>query len=132
MSLFSIISLMKLYRSLKQPFVLENETSQHHSLKLTLLQKRAQGDFAYPEALNSPIIERHKSWADRFQYFTDNKEIAQKYGSYILEIDVTPEELIEHFIVEIQHYTNRKKDFQLVYVIDPKTLAKNIDKWMAS
>jgi len=127
---------MKLYRGLKEAeikfFELENKESTIQTMK-ALLEMRHQGDFKYPEDMNKEVIRAHKNLRLKDQYFTDQKDIAEKYSKEVkgslLEIDVPVEEILENFKVEFQDFGKRKFDFRLVYRVDGELLCKKRQDW---
>lgn len=126
---------MKLYRGLKENFNHKDLESQEkfNVLWKNILNIRAKGQFSYPEHLNKDISYLKK--LDRYsrQYFTDRKEIAEAYAKKsrgsLVELDVSIDDILEHFIVEFQNYQSRKKDFEITYIVKGSLLYVYRDKW---
>ena len=127
---------MKLYRGIKTTEFLSNSPAERLAIKklwLQLLQRREKRNFIYPESSNKDLINAlHFSRLER-QYFTDRKEIAQAYAKsnqgILVEIELPVEEIQKHFRVEFQNFAQRRKSFELVYVVDSPVLEKYSKKW---
>jgi hypothetical protein len=127
---------MKLYRGIKAKefshFTPES-SQQLNDTWQAILKERARGNLAYPDALNDEILAASKLVRLQRQHFTDNKEIAASYADdndgLLVEIDVPVSEIISHFTIEFQKFAQRRKNFEVVYVIDAAKLSSLSKKW---
>lgn len=91
------------------------------------------GDFTYPDPLNDDILAASKLTRLQRQHFTDNREIAASYAKandgLLVEIDVPISEILSHFTIEFQKFAQRKRSFEVVYVIDAAKLSSLSKKW---
>ena len=98
-----------------------------------VLNLRKHGKVNYPEDLDLTIKNLHKLQRLNFQNFTDIKEIAEKYAKtnngLLVELNVSIEDIIKYFHLEIQNYQKRREKFEIVYTISGKALSENKDKW---
>ncbi len=127
---------MKLYRGLKSSeFKVFDTKLASHSVSIweKILKERIKGNFHFPEALSKDIVELEKINRLRRQNFTDNKSIALAYAKenrgLLLEIDVNIGDVLKYFHLEFQNFGKRKKNFELVYVVDAASLFRNAKKW---
>lgn len=129
-------TILKLYRGIKS-----NEFS-HFSPAVSgklrkawarILRSRLDGDFRYPDQLNSEILSASRLVRLQRQHFTDNKEIALNYArqnaGLLVEIQVPLSDLLDKFTIEFQNFSMRKKQFEIVYVVDSSVLFKSATKW---
>lgn len=127
---------MKLYRGIKALEFSHFPKNIAAHLKDTwrlVLEQRADGDFSYPEDLNEEILEAYQLTRLQRQHFTDDKEIAAEYADVnnglLIEIDVPIDAILEHFTIEFQKFAQRRKNFEIVYVVDASTLTSFSKKW---
>lgn len=127
---------MKLYRGITSEEYLEHTEEIENRFKdgwRKILEYRDKGDFSYPEELNTIVIELYKTQPLTRQYFTDNKVITEQYikseGGLVIEIDVPIEDILNHFIVELQNYSKRRAQFEVTYLVHGKTLLENKNSW---
>ena len=122
---------MHLYRGLDEEYVALTDARKKETKQkwVRLLQKRQRGDFRYPEELNSLILSLAKENRHQDQFFTDKDKIACRYGTHIIELDVSLQDILRYFTLEFQNFTSRRKQFDLVYKIQGDVLAKHAKKW---
>lgn len=127
---------MKLYRGIKsQDFSMftPEDSKRLKSTWKAILQSREAGDFSYPEDLNLEILDAADLVRLQRQHFSDNREIARTYakenGGMLIEIDVPLSEILKNFTIEFQKFAQRKKNFEIVYVIDAEKLFPMAKKW---
>ena len=98
-----------------------------------LLSKRAAADMSYPEELDQTVRKLEKTARLERQHFTDNSAIAKSYarkvGGLLVEIDVSLPEILKYFRLEFQNFSKRKRNFEIVYVVDSKVMAHNRRRW---
>lgn len=99
----------------------------------SILETRADGDFRYPEEMNEEILEASRLARLQRQNFTDDKDIAFKYaqakGGVLIEVDVSIDDIVNNFTIELQKFAQRKKSFEIVYVVDSEILFLSAKKW---
>lgn len=99
----------------------------------SILEHRVKGDFNYPHELDKDINALHKSLRLEYQYFTDNKTIAEGYakkvGGLIVELSVPLKDVFELFDIEFQNFGRRKKQFEVVYCVKGSALVKHGRRW---
>lgn len=127
---------MKLYRGIKaQEFSLFTPAvaAELRSTWKEVLADRARGKFDYPHHKNDRILTASRLVRLQRQHFTDRKEIALAYakanGGLLIEIDLPIDQILEHFTIEFQNFTQRKKKFEVVYVVDASKLSVQSKKW---
>jgi len=127
---------LKLYRGLvSTDFELLSEKKFQESRVVwrRILAKRAAGDFGYPQDMEAEIKKLAHIGRLEKQFFTDNKKIARAYAKaakgQLVEISVSLTDLVKYFRLEFQNFGTRKKNFEIVYVVDAARLAKNRKKW---
>lgn len=127
---------IKLYRGLKSNEFSYFTPEVSDKLRQTwarILKSRSKGNFTYPQELNSEILNASKLVRLQRQHFTDNKKIAYNYarqnGGLLVEVEVPISDLLNKFTVEFQNFSNRKKQFEIVYVVDSSVLFKSAIKW---
>ncbi len=127
---------MKLYRGIKSREFSHFSTEVASNLQSTwseILKKRSRGDFSYPNDFNKKILAAAKLVRLQRQHFTDNKDIAARYAKtnngVLVEVDVPTKEIIDHFTIEFQNFNQRKRAFEIVYVVDSSKLLANSRKW---
>lgn len=127
---------MRLYRGIKAKEFAHFTPEVSNRLKSTwksILQIRESGDFTYPDDLNDEILEASKVTRLQRQHFTDNKEIAEGYAKanhgLLVEIDVPVSDILSHFTIEFQKFAQRRKSFEVVFVIDAAMLSSRSKKW---
>ena len=98
-----------------------------------ILKRRDRGDFKYPAAINSEILEASKVIRLQRQHFTDNEIIAREYArknsGLLVELDVPVNDVLKHFTLEFQNFGHRKKNFEVVYVVEASNLFAHAKKW---
>lgn len=127
---------MKLYRGIKASEFSLFTPEAARELKSTwkeILNDRARGNFRYPARSNEKILQAARLVRLQRQHFTDNKAIALAYakanGGMLVEIDVPVAQILEKFTIEFQNFSQRKKKFEVVYVVDSSSLAKHSRRW---
>ncbi len=127
---------MKLYRGIASKEFIEHadELDQRmHDGWRTILTVRENGIFSYPEELNDTVIELSKLQVYARQYFTDMKEIAERYaqseGGSVIEIDVPLNDIEKYFLLEFQNYAKRREQFEIVYQVRGDVLAEHKGEW---
>ena len=127
---------MKLYRGIRaQEFSLFTPAvaAELRSTWKAILAVRANGKFDYPHDKNDRILAASRLVRLQRQHFTDRKAIAVAYakanGGLLIEIDLPVDQILEHFTIEFQNFTQRKKKFEVVYVVDSGKLSKHSKKW---
>ena len=127
---------MKLYRGLKsEQFQLFDEAIERelHDHWQGVVERRERGDFSYREEENAAILRLEKLHRLYHQNFTDNEAIAREYahaqGGALVTVDVPVPDILEHWKVEFQNFGKRRTKFELVYVVDGRTLARHKDRW---
>jgi hypothetical protein len=127
---------LKLYRGLSSSefnIATEEVFKQNKNSWASILENRLKGDFKYPQNLDRSITTLHKNLRLEYQYFTDSKEIAEGYakkvGGLLVEIAVPLKDVLEHFDIEFQNFSRRKKNFEIVYCVKGSILAKQGKKW---
>lgn len=130
---------MKLYRGIISPTYSPFTPADAKSLKVTwqaILENREQGVFSYPDDLNGEILDAQDLVRLQRQHFTDDKEIAEGYaklnGGILIEINVPIAEILKYFTIEFQKFAQRKKSFEIVYVIDAAKLHSMAKQWNLS
>ncbi len=131
--------ILKLYRGLSaDEFSIASDKLLKENRKTwsSLLEYRADGDFDYPESLNQSITSLHKNLKLEVQYFTDAKNIAESYArkmdGLLVEMRVPLDDVINHFDIEFQNFSRRKKQFEIVYRVKGSLLSKYKRKWRLS
>jgi hypothetical protein len=98
-----------------------------------ILNRRDRGDFKYPAAINSEILEASKVIRLQRQHFTDNEIVAREYArknsGLLVELDVPVSDVLKHFEIEFQNFSQRKKNFEIVYVVNATELFTHAKKW---
>ena len=117
---------MKLYRGLKEVFQPFTSRLQKRYKDLWDKVLKTRKNKKYPEQLNKEILELQKLQKLAVQHFTDNKEIAYRYGKYVVEITVPD---IKHFTVEFQNFSKRKTNFEIVYCVKGEVLHRLSKEW---
>lgn len=127
---------MKLYRGIKAEefsFITPALDKKIKSQWRELLELREGKSFAYPHKLNSSILELEKLSRLQRQFFTDKKAVALAYAKtnrgIVVEIDVPINQILRHFTLEFQNFSQRKKNFELVYAVDARVLCKYAKAW---
>ena len=127
---------MKLYRGIKSSEYAHFTPEDAKRLKTTwgvILENRAAGDFSYPEDLNLEILDAEDLVRVQRQHFTDVKDIASAYakknGGVLIELEVPLEDILKYFTIEFQKFAQRKKNFEIVYVIDASILFRLAKRW---
>lgn len=127
---------MKLYRGISSKEFIEHagELDQRmHDGWRKILTMRESGIFSYPEELNDTIIELSKLQVYARQYFTDMKDIAERYaqseGGSVIEIDVPLDDIEKYFLLEFQNYAKRREQFEIVYQVRGDVLFEYKDEW---
>jgi hypothetical protein len=127
---------MKLYRGLKSSHFVERNKEVEQKFNegwRQVLSLREQGDLSYPEHLNKVIIELFRLQGYTRQYFTDDRSIALAYAKaehgVLVEIDVSVDDILEHFIIEFQNYSKRRQSFEVTYIVRGADLAKYTKRW---
>jgi len=127
---------LKLYRGLKAREFSAFTPQIAKELSVTwknILEIRAKGEFAYPTAINEKILKASRLLRLQRQHFTDQKKIALAYakanGGTLVEIDVPVAQLLRNFTIEFQNFSQRKKAFEIIYVVDAAKLVKNAKRW---
>jgi|GEM_PF-1610611 len=127
---------MKLYRGIKASEFSLLTPAIAKTLESTwkqILRERSRGNLRYPERHNEKILEAAKLGRLQRQHFTDNREIALAYakanGGMLVEIDVPVAQVLKNFTLEFQNFSQRKKNFEVVYVVDSSSLSKNSRRW---
>lgn len=134
--LFRALSPVKLYRGLKssefKPYSSDIE-SDLKNIWGAILIRRSKGDWTFPKDLASGVLRAEKNLRLQRQHFTDRQEIALNYAKankgVLVEIDVPQKEILSFFRIEFQNFGQRKKKFEIVYVIDAALLHRNRKKW---
>ena len=128
--------ILKLYRGLSSDefnLATEEVFEQNKKVWNSVLKHRVKGDFNYPHELDKDINELHKSLRLEYQYFTDNKTIAEGYakkvGGLLVELSVPLKDVVELFDIEFQNFGRRKKQFEVVYCVKGSTLVKHSKRW---
>ena len=127
---------LKLYRGLSAEdfsLISEEVLKENKAVWKSLLENRLLGIFDYPLDLDKPIRNLQKNLRLERQYFTDSREIAEGYakkvGGILVEISVPLKDVLKHFELEFQNFTQRKTNFEVVYCIRGKVLAEHNEKW---
>jgi len=99
----------------------------------SLLERRAQGNYSYPNELNSIILELEMLSRLDYQHFTDNKKIATSYAKkskgLVIELGVPLIDVMKYFELEFQNFKSRKKQFEIVYRINGTVLNRFSKAW---
>ncbi len=127
---------MKLYRGLKSAeftmFDMNLQAELEEAWRAVIVE-RSRGNFAYPEKLNDRLIWVEKTRRLVYQNFTDDREIAESYArkekGALIELDVPREDVLSFFTIEFQNFTQRRKKFELVYVVKGSDLSAHADRW---
>jgi hypothetical protein len=127
---------MKLYRGTKAKEFSHFTPDVAAELRNTwdsILTERARGDFGYPDEFNDEILEASRLVRLQRQYFTDDKNIASSYAKEndgtLIEIDLSVADILDHFTIEFQNFAQRKKNFEIVYMVDSSKLYSHAKKW---
>lgn len=127
---------LKLYRGISAVefnFASDEAFKKNKKVWASILEHRVKGDFNYPHELDKDINTLHKSLRLEYQYFTDNKTIAEGYakkvGGLLVELSVPLKDVVELFDIEFQNFGRRKKQFEIVYCIKGSILAKYGKRW---
>lgn len=127
---------MKLYRGLSaKEFGLASEKMLLENKKVwkSILVNREQGNFRYPNNLDQPIALLQKNLRLEYQHFTDSKLIAEGYArkvdGILIELNVSIEDILRYFDLELQNFARRKKKFEIVYRVKGSVLSKKREKW---
>lgn len=127
---------MKLYRGLKTSefrHYSDDISAEVRRTWASILKRRSQEDWSFPHELSTEISRLEKLLRLQRQHFTDRRDIALAYaksnGGTLLEIEVTEKDLLNHFRIEFQNFGKRKKDFEVVYVVDASLLFQNQRRW---
>lgn len=128
--------ILKLYRGISSAefnFATEEVIKLNKETWSSILALRVKGNFKFPENLASPIRELHKNLRLEYQYFTDLKVVAEGYarkvGGLLMEISVPVEDVLKYFDTEFQNFSQRKKQFEIVYRVQGSILAQQKTKW---
>lgn len=127
---------MKLYRGIKSneyKEITKDILEEFNQGWEKILKIRGSGNFKYPNELNEVILNLFKHQYLVRQYFTDDKKIAESYAKkengLMLKIDVPIKNILKFFILEFQNYPNRKKSFEVTYIVKGRDLIANSKKW---
>ncbi len=109
------------------------ELSQSRRNWKPLLAKRVAKDMSYPTEMDHVVQHLERIARLERQHFTDNAAIAKSYArkvdGVVVAIDVSIHDVIKHFRLEFQNFAKRKKNFEIVYIVDAKIMAKNLRRW---